>query len=101
MSESVFGRLVLNPFHQVLFPEMTAADAAEAATSAFRTLWGVTPSAGWTVHQEEAEGSEGRADYLDSNDRWLQDADRTYRLYNSMKMLRFFLSAKLQTNVQE
>lgn len=101
MSASVFGRLILNAFHQDLLPEMTAADAAEAAPSALRTLWGATPSAGWTVHQEEAEGVEGRADYLYSNDRWLQDADRTYRLYNSMKMLRFFLSAKLKTIVQE
>lgn len=101
MIESVFGRLILNPFHQDLFPAMTVADAAEAAPSALRTLWGVTPSGAWTVHQEEAEGFEGRADYLYSNDRCLQDADRTYRLCNSMKMLRFFLSAKLKTNVQE
>lgn len=48
-SDSVFGRMILNPFHQVLFPGMTAADAAEAEPSALRTLWGVTPSAGWTV----------------------------------------------------
>lgn len=68
MSESVFGQLILNPFHQVLFPEMTAADAAEAATSALRTLWAATPSAGWTVQQKEAEAFEGRADYL-----WLND----------------------------
>lgn len=38
MSESVFGRRILNPSLQILFLEMTAADVGEAAASALHTL---------------------------------------------------------------
>lgn len=57
MSESVFGRRILNPFLQILFLEMTAADGGEAAASALHTRWAVTPAA-WTVFQKQTQGLE-------------------------------------------
>lgn len=58
MSLSVIGRTVSHPFLRVLsvFWKTTPGDGAGAAASAPHTLWGVTPSAGWTVHQKQTGG---------------------------------------------
>lgn len=62
MSLSVIGRTASHPFLRVLsvFRKTTPGDGAGAAASAPHTLWGVTPSAGWTVHQKQTGGFEGR-----------------------------------------